>query len=419
MQTLGLSAVSEGNIIYTDHGQIGVAEACNGLGMLYMFLAFAVGAALLVRRPAVDRALIVLSAAPIALAANVARIILTGVLHETLGQGAAHAFYHDLAGWLMMPLAVAALLAELGLLALLLVADRAAGRAAVPGDGRARPPRGGEPGSWSGRSPWPEPPGRRPPPRRGDDGAHPPDPGGAGDRGRRRDRPRPDHPSLVDAAGPPGGGRPARAGRPPTVGDWEGRPLEVEPRELAAAGVIGGVLRRYVNRQDGRAVTVLLVCGPPGPIAVHTPDICFAGIGYDVVGAQARAAVPAVPAAAGRVPDGPPGPAGRRPPGVSPDLLGLGRRGGLDGPGEPAAGVRPPAGPVQALCDLPGPRPGRAARGRRRRRVPPGVPAPGRRGPVPGPRAGGHPDARAHGAPGPDPIAIGGAQPLSAERIRP
>ena len=37
------------------------------------------------------------------------------------------------------------------------------------------------------------------------------------------------------------------------------------------------MMRRFTeNRRDGRALNVLLVCGRPGPISVHTPDICYA-----------------------------------------------------------------------------------------------------------------------------------------------
>jgi hypothetical protein len=31
---------------------------------------------------------------------------------------------------------------------------------------------------------------------------------------------------------------------------------------------------------------VLLLCGPSGPIGAHTPDICYAGIGYKMVGGE-------------------------------------------------------------------------------------------------------------------------------------
>jgi len=75
--------VADGNIILLDDFRIGVVDACNGLGMLFMFLAFAVGVALLIRNVLLDKVLIVLSAIPIALGANVLRITLTGLLHET------------------------------------------------------------------------------------------------------------------------------------------------------------------------------------------------------------------------------------------------------------------------------------------------------------------------------------------------
>src|SRR5262245_16599210 len=70
LQTLGLPAFAEGNVITVNAARIGVVEACNGLGMLFTFAAMATGLVLVVRRPWVDRALIVLSAGPIALAAN-------------------------------------------------------------------------------------------------------------------------------------------------------------------------------------------------------------------------------------------------------------------------------------------------------------------------------------------------------------
>lgn len=121
LQTLGLPAVAEGSIIQIDEVRIGVVEACNGLGMLMMFFAFAAAFALSARRSAWDRAAILLGAAPIAFLANVARISATGLLHRLAGGRAADAFYHDLAGWLMMPLALAAFALELAALSRLFV----------------------------------------------------------------------------------------------------------------------------------------------------------------------------------------------------------------------------------------------------------------------------------------------------------
>lgn len=121
LQTVGLTAVSDGNVIYMDGGPIEVVEACGGLGMLFTFVAMSAGAAILIRRPLLDRAIVLASAVPIALAANVARITGTGVMHELVSSKAAGVLFHDLAGWLMMPLALGLMAAELALLGRLLV----------------------------------------------------------------------------------------------------------------------------------------------------------------------------------------------------------------------------------------------------------------------------------------------------------
>ena len=62
-----------------------------------------------------------MSAIPIALLANTTRITLTGVFHELLGSGAAESSSHDLAGWLTLPLSLAALYVESRLLTLLFI----------------------------------------------------------------------------------------------------------------------------------------------------------------------------------------------------------------------------------------------------------------------------------------------------------
>jgi hypothetical protein len=46
--------------------------------------------------------------------------------------------------------------------------------------------------------------------------------------------------------------------------------------------------RRYTNARTGDVVSVLLVCGRPGPMAAHTPDVCYGGAGYEMVGQPVR-----------------------------------------------------------------------------------------------------------------------------------
>jgi len=106
LRTMGFMAFSEGNVIQLNHARIGVVEACSGLSMLITFIALSTGMALVVKRPLLDKIVLVLSAIPVALVANIARITLTGILHETVGGKVADHFYHDLAGWVMIPFAL-------------------------------------------------------------------------------------------------------------------------------------------------------------------------------------------------------------------------------------------------------------------------------------------------------------------------
>jgi hypothetical protein len=64
-------------------------------------------------------------------------------------------------------------------------------------------------------------------------------------------------------------------------------PLD-DPDALVRAGIQGHLSRRYRNRRSGEEVAVLVVCGRPGPISVHTPDICYRAAGYSPVGEPAR-----------------------------------------------------------------------------------------------------------------------------------
>jgi len=127
MQTAGLPAVAEGNTIILSHGRIGIVEACSGLSMLLIFFALATAVAQLTRRPALDRVVLLVSAVPIAVLANVGRITVTGIAQELIDPAFAHRLFHDWGGWLMMPLA-------LGMLwTVLLVLDRLyAARPEVP-----------------------------------------------------------------------------------------------------------------------------------------------------------------------------------------------------------------------------------------------------------------------------------------------
>jgi exosortase len=140
LQTVGFCAVADGNVIRMTGASIGVVEACSGLSMLITFFALSTGVALIIRRPLRDRVVVLLSAVPIALGVNIARITVTGVLHKTVGSEAANAVFHDLAGWLMMPLALALVGLELFVLSRLLIEEPRPQGPVLVSAGRSRAP---------------------------------------------------------------------------------------------------------------------------------------------------------------------------------------------------------------------------------------------------------------------------------------
>lgn len=70
---------------------------------------------------------------------------------------------------------------------------------------------------------------------------------------------------------------------PSSLGNWEGQPIELDPADLRVGKIEAYLGRRYVNRHSGETATILLVGGLPGPISVHTPDVCFTGAGFEQV----------------------------------------------------------------------------------------------------------------------------------------
>jgi hypothetical protein len=67
---------------------------------------------------------------------------------------------------------------------------------------------------------------------------------------------------------------------PARVGDWDSEPFTLDPRQVEAAQVAGVFSRRYTHRYAGETVTVMILCGRPGPVAVHPPEVCYGGAGY-------------------------------------------------------------------------------------------------------------------------------------------
>jgi exosortase len=117
LQMVGIAALSQGNVILLPSSDpLEVARQCSGLRMMMMFFAICVGAAFVIRTPRWEKVVMILSAVPIAVICNIARIALTAVQREVLAWEWLDRAAHDMAGWMMMPVAILMLWGELTLL---------------------------------------------------------------------------------------------------------------------------------------------------------------------------------------------------------------------------------------------------------------------------------------------------------------
>ncbi len=130
LQTLGLPAIRDGNLILIDEVRLGVVDACSGLKMMVTFAAFSVGAVLLIDRSRFEKLMVLLGIIPIAVLTNVLRITATGISFSGISDKATQDFLHDMHGWLMMPVGLALLGVELWLLKRLVVEEETASGAA-------------------------------------------------------------------------------------------------------------------------------------------------------------------------------------------------------------------------------------------------------------------------------------------------
>jgi Protein of unknown function (DUF3485) len=67
---------------------------------------------------------------------------------------------------------------------------------------------------------------------------------------------------------------------PLTVGDWVGKDVEFDTRQLEQAEAAAHVNRVYVREKTGDAITLLILAGSPKAIGAHDPTVCYGGAGF-------------------------------------------------------------------------------------------------------------------------------------------
>lgn len=88
---------------------------------------------------------------------------------------------------------------------------------------------------------------------------------------------------------------------PAQFGDWELKTRQELPKEvvdiLESPGCMMGI---YVNKATGETVSAALLVGAPGPISVHTPDICYSSSRYNISDERSSVRIDGTPDGADR-----------------------------------------------------------------------------------------------------------------------
>lgn len=98
---LGVPVLRQGNVIQLPAIQLEVAEACSGIRSLMSLFTVAVIYGYLLDKSVIRRWLLAAASLPIAVAANVARIVGTGLCVQYWDPDKALGFFHEFSGWLM------------------------------------------------------------------------------------------------------------------------------------------------------------------------------------------------------------------------------------------------------------------------------------------------------------------------------
>lgn len=270
LNTIGVPVLCQGNLMTLPGGvRMFVAEACSGMRQLTGFLALTTAVAYLSPRPWWYRGVLVASAVPIAMTANIIRVVLTGLIMHHLDPQFATGSFHTIEGLLMMGLGFGMLCAECAVLGAIAgpvtsQAPSAADRVAISTTNASR-------GPWTGRIALAL--------------------GllllGAGAQAaveRAVDIPRP---AL----------RQPLASVPLRLGDWVGQDLDVDPKILKEAQADEYLSRSYRDtRHPGRQITLWVNYSRFGLNLRHSPEVCLPSGGWEKVEAQTRVLSVADPA---------------------------------------------------------------------------------------------------------------------------
>jgi exosortase len=120
---LGVPVLLEGNVIQLPVMKLEVAEACSGIRSLMSLFTLAVFYGYFLERTTRGRVLLALASIPIAVTANVFRIVGTGLCVQYWDPDKALGFFHEFSGWVMFVISLGCLYLVHRILRLIFPAD--------------------------------------------------------------------------------------------------------------------------------------------------------------------------------------------------------------------------------------------------------------------------------------------------------
>jgi exosortase D (VPLPA-CTERM-specific) len=117
LRLVGISVYLEGNVIDLGAYKLQVVEACSGLNYLYPLLSLGFLAAYFFNAPLWQRIVVFLSAVPITILMNSARIAIIGVTVQRWGSAMAEGFLHFFEGWVIFMASALLLMGEIWIFA--------------------------------------------------------------------------------------------------------------------------------------------------------------------------------------------------------------------------------------------------------------------------------------------------------------
>lgn len=120
LEFLGVPVLLDGNIIHLAQLSLGVTEACSGIRSLISLFAGTIAWGYMFFPTGWAMPALVAATVPITIAANAARVVLTGLIGQYLGVEYASGFFHEFAGLVIYAVAFTGLLATHALIRLVL-----------------------------------------------------------------------------------------------------------------------------------------------------------------------------------------------------------------------------------------------------------------------------------------------------------